>query len=283
MIIGLDAGNWWIKMFGPFGAKMLSSFLGEYRDLYMKKLGPQDIVFEYKGRKGFAGELAQNESEFAGTVMGTSKAHDDMVIRVLLGLHQYSLIETNYHIVVGSPIKTHTDAEKEKIKQLLLGEHEFTVNHVSKMIRIHGVEVAPEGIAAYWSSPRKGLVRIIDFGSGTVNCGTLKNGVYIERESFTIEFGMNTNINQDAHMMARAVAAECLKKWKRTDACLLVGGSADKMLEPMKSYFYNATVLRPMVANDTGGSLLHPVYANAVAFYNIGEKVYANVVQAESN
>lgn len=239
------------------------------------------MIYEYNGVKGFAGTLAERESEFGGSMLGDNKAHPDMLIRVLIATHRYALTDDEtFNIIVGQPITNHTDAYKNKMKEMLLGEHVFTINNVTKKLTINRVEVAAEGASAYWSAPKKGKVRIIDAGSGTVNIATIDNGMYIDKESDTLPFGLNTNISNDLDAFARRVAIACLKKWNRNDEVYTVGGNASGLLVPLLYHFPNAKTLSPML-NDGSGKvkLLPPIYANAVAFYKIAEKVFQDVVQ----
>lgn len=69
MIIGIDAGNYETKVCGPFGVKKFYSDIGEYRERNLKSsFGPDDMVWECEGKKGFAGSLARYESEFGGGI-----------------------------------------------------------------------------------------------------------------------------------------------------------------------------------------------------------------------
>lgn len=279
-IVGLDPGNYMVKVFGARGPDEFLSELGEYRELKLvSNFLPDDMVYEYKGVKGFAGTLAKRESEFSGSMMGASKLHDDMLIRVLLALHRYSRErESRFNIVVGQPIINHDANQKEGIKKLLKGTHEFTLNGVQKTLIIENVEVAAEGASAYWSNPKRGKVRIIDAGSGTVNIATVENGMYIDKESDTLPFGLNTNISNDKNAFCRRVAIHCLKKWKRNDEVYLVGGDAEGLLVSMLYHFPNCQVLKPVAEINGQLTLLKPSFANAVAFYNIAKKVYGNGV-----
>lgn len=277
-IIGIDAGNNRVKVFGERGEDIFLSDLGEYRDLKLtNKMMKDDMIYEYNGVKGFAGTLAQRESEFGGSMMGTNKAHTDMLIRVLIALHRYSQAqETNFNIIIGQPIINHTESYKNKMRDMLIKEHIFTLNDIEKRIIINRVEIAAEGASAYWSAPKKGKVRIIDAGSGTVNIATIENGMYIDKESDTLNFGLNTNISKDLNAFSRRVAINCLKKWNRNDEVYLVGGNAEGLLVPMLYHFPNAKVLKPVVEENGKTKILPPVFANAVAFYKIAKKVYKN-------
>jgi plasmid segregation protein ParM len=271
MIIGIDAGNHEVKIAGPHGVDRFISILGEYRVRKQRQThGKDDMEFELDGKKGFAGTLALHESEFKRSMMGVTKAHEDVRIRILLALHRYT-DETDFEIVVGQPIDSHTPEEKAKIKQLLSGLREFTVNGVTKTIYINRVEVAAEGASAFWCQPQRGLVRIIDVGSGTVNGATLLDGRYIDRDTFTLTFGMNTNKSSDTESMANAIITEASKKWGRNDTVRIVGGAAHQIAPYLTRHFERANVFTPII----GDRIIEPVFANAIGFYEIARRVYA--------
>lgn len=271
MILGLDAGNHSVKAVGPRGPLRFLSCLGEYRERRLQAVhGPDDMVWEYAGRRGFAGSLAVHESEFAGSIMGDSKVHGDLLIRVLLALHRCG--GNHYRLVVGQPISQHGEAEKQRIRGLLLGPHEITVNGVTRQVVIEDVQVAAEGGAAFWAAPRRGLVRIIDVGAGTVNGATLLDGRYIDRDSWTLRYGRESTVTRDPWAMARGIATEALKRWRHSDLVLLAGGAAEEMLEPLADHFDRLEILRPHLA----GQPLHPVWANAVGFWRIAQEVYSH-------
>lgn len=280
-ILGIDAGNNQVKVFDGKTTDIFLSYLGEYRELKLSgMISKDDMIYEYGGVKGFAGTLAKRESEFGGAMLGSNKAHPDVLIRVLLALHRATdKQEESFNIITGQPIINHTDKYKKEIKDMLLGEHTFTLNNETKKLTINRVEIAAEGASAYWSAPKEGKVRIIDVGSGTVNLATIDSGVYIDKECDTLPFGMNTNISSDVSALVRKIAIQCLKKWKRNDQVYLAGGAAVSLNVEMLYHFPQSKALRPAVQIGSKVSLLDPVYANAVAFYNIGKKVYGNVVQ----
>lgn len=287
-IVGIDGGNNAVKVFGEMGEMMFSSSLGEYRERKLKdSFTKDDMIFEFRGKKGFAGTLAEYESEFSASMIGDSKAHEELLIRVLLALHRYSE-DTDFKIVVGQPISKHTDKEKQKMKNMLEGSHEFTLNDSTKTINIHEVAIAAEGGSAFWANPKRGKIRILDFGSGTVNAATLIDGRYVDRDSFTLKYGLNTINSTDFASMSRAVSVQALRKWDNDDEVFLVGGGADMMLTHILEYFPQAQLMKPKVevadttvkimgATAMKTTFLSPIYANAVGFYNIGKKVFKDV------
>lgn len=262
MILGIDAGGSQVKVAGALGNQRFPSDIGEHHDLKLTNtLRPNDFIFEYEGRKGFAGQLAQDESEGAESRKGDTKAHEDAKLRVLLAIHRYAN-DLEHQIVVGQPIRTHTKEEKQKIKDMLQGRHEMTVNDVRKVFVIRRVEVAAEGAAVGLLLP-PGKRRIIDIGSGTVNYGTVSERRFIDRDSFTEVIGVETT-RLEPSMYARLVCLKAQnKKWGAEDEVTLCGGSAERLLPYVKQYFPHAELYPD------------PIFANAAAFYGIARKLYA--------
>jgi plasmid segregation protein ParM len=263
IIAGIDAGNYAVKVASPYGLDTFPSAIGEYRERNLVNTHGDDIVFEYGGRKGFAGTLAELESEFGGAIMGDSKAHDDAKLRVLIALHRIATSDSeSFKIVVGQPISKHTPAEKNAIRGMLIGRHEIAVNDQRKLIEIADVKVSAEGGAAFWSVPREGIVRIVDVGSATVNCASLRNYRFVDRESFTLPFGMNTVRTHDFGELARGIATHTSKKWHPQDFVLLVGGVARELTPYLRKYYPQATPHE------------NPRFANALGFQAIARAVY---------
>lgn len=274
MILGIDAGNRKTKIVTEKGAYMFESTIGEYRERKLvERFGDDDMVFEYEERKGFAGTLARYESEFGGSRKGDSKAHEEAKLRILLAIHRHSNDIVN-DIVVGQPISTHSESEKVKIQDMLKGTHFLKVDYgngfLEKKIIIRRVLVAAEGCSAILCRPQQGLVRLIDVGSGTVNFGTINDMRFIDRDSFTERFGLETNKTKDMEAIARKIANVALDKWHENDKVLLIGGGAIPLFEHLKTYFPNCELLKPIHNNQE----LSPAFANAVAFYRIGEMLY---------
>jgi len=271
MIVGVDGGNNEVKVAGSLGLDKFCAAIGEYQERNLENNHGDGMVWEYNGRKGFAGTLALIESDFGGSIMGETKAHEDAKIRILLALHRYSNSNV-YEIVVGQPISRHTREEKQKIKRMLMGRHTLTVNGVTKTFTISKCEVAAEGASALLSTPMNGLNRIIDVGSATVNCATLLDMKYVNRDSETLPFGFNTIRNKNFSELARGIYSHMSKRWKKDDDVFLVGGIAEHLLEPIRTYFPYAKVLHPML-NDKH---YPPIYANCIGFFNIGRALYGS-------
>ena len=269
MLLGIDAGNARVKVAGPSGAIDFDAALGEWRQRNLVNThGTDDMEVDYAGKRYFAGSLARCESEFGGTMMGDSKAHEEARIRVLLAIARYEVSECQ--IVTGQPIGRHSEGEKERIVSLLRGAHSITVNGRRHRIAITAVKVAAEGAAAFWAAPQAGMVRIVDIGSGTVNCATIYYHRYVDRDSFTLPYGFDSTKSSDRGAMADGIARELLKKWQRGDRVYLVGGGALDIAPHLQRHFRAAEVLRPSLH----GKQLHPVYANSIGYYHLARGLY---------
>jgi plasmid segregation protein ParM len=85
MRLGIDAGNYKVKIAGERGVIDFISAIGEARQINLQQIhGQDDMYFQYEGETGFAGSLALYESEFGGSLMGETKAHTDTKLRVLI-------------------------------------------------------------------------------------------------------------------------------------------------------------------------------------------------------
>lgn len=282
LILGIDAGNNEAKVAGLYGVDTSKTAIcGWFERDVEETFGDDDTEFEIDGRKGFAGSIAIEEDEFGGgSMFGDTKAHDDTKIRVLLAVNRYIKKycpkEYSVRVVVGQPIKTHKESEKQKIKDMLQGHHNFVVNGEQVSYHIEAVEVATEGGGAFWSQPGMGLVRILDIGSGTVNAITVKDKKIINNSSNTFNFGAETIKNKsDLVGMARGIIQNTSKlKWHKDDLVYICGGIADQIVMNMQNHFKNIVVLNPLLQYKGGVMVLHPVYSNAIGFYNIAKGVF---------
>ncbi|PLR99630.1 ParM/StbA family protein [Bacillus sp. T33-2] len=275
MKLGIDAGNHRVKICGDYGLMEFISAIGESREINLQQIhGHDDMIFEYQGERGFAGSLALYESEFGGSIMGDTKAHTDTLLRVLIGIHRYITVnkvdETVFDIVIGQPISRHSNEEKNKMKKIIKGKHTISINGIEKTFIINKVEVAAEGVSAFWSNQQPGMVRILDVGSGTVNFSTVYEGKYIDKDSSTLPFGVNTNKTNSLQSLARGIATHTLKKWKSDDKTFVAGGIAEGILPYLKNYFSNIEVLYPIYKEE----YVNPIFANAIAFYIVAVNIY---------
>lgn len=275
MLLGVDGGNYETKIVTPNGAYKFRSCLGEYREFNVDKgeLSTDDLIFEYQGIKGFAGTLAENEALFLREMAGDTKAHEDALLRILIAVHRFAE-GLEHDIIVGQPIKKHK-AEKEQIIEMIKGKHTITVNGKTKTFTIRNVSVAPEGAGAYWAY--RGLekkIRIIDVGSGTVNCATIREGRFIDRDSFTLIFGANSEDQYEVERLAEAIIASSSKRWAKTDYVRVCGGITEVITPLLAKYFTNIQMIKPVIRKDNLFTEIHPVFTNAVGFYELAKDCY---------
>ncbi|MBO1515658.1 ParM/StbA family protein [Metabacillus bambusae] len=266
MILGIDAGNYETKISTQEGVHKFRSLLGEWRDRNFNSVYGNDMEYVYQGRMGFAGDIVEHECEFIRERFGDTKAHEDAKLRILLAVHQYSNDKEN-DIVVGQPIKTHTPDQKETIKKMLIGSHKLTVNGETKTFNIRNIDVAPEGAIAYWAY--EGLeqhIRFIDIGSGTINFASVHKGRFVDRDSFTVDYGVNSVKALDFNSLAAAIIAESSKRWKQDDPVRVCGGVAEEVINNLSTHYRNCEVIKPWD--------LHPVYTNAIGCFELARVLY---------
>lgn len=274
MLFGIDPGNHKVKLVNKNGVFSFLSDIGESRERKLvTSYGDDDMVFEYKGRHGFAGSLAKYESEFTASIKGTSKANEDAQLRVLLALHRYSTDRDNA-IIVGQPIISHIEPEKKAIKDMLLGSHTLTVNGVTKTLNITRVEVASECASVGMITPRAEIFHIVDLGGGTLNWATCmfdgQRVRMVDKSSDTALIGADTVKQLDLASIARLLLSRTQSTWQREAEVRVIGGQAEPFAVELKRYYSNAHAFYPVVNNET----VSPSFANAAAFYGLARSVY---------
>lgn len=282
LILGIDAGNYRAKTAGPYGVDSYRTAICDWFPRNIEEdFGEDDAEFTFEGRRGYAGTLASYEDQFGGGAMyGDSKAHEDTLIRVLLAIHRYTSKYcpgfARFDIVAGQPIISHKLGEKRKLADLLRGKHAITVNGATYRYEIGEVGIAAEGSGAFMAAPRKGTYRIIDVGSGTVNCATITDNRHINTASATFNYGVETSGGRDnIDNIARAVIRSTTQlKWRKTDNVLVCGGIASDLLPLLAEHYADIAPLIPQLNAHSGTQIHLPTYANAVGFYEIARLAY---------
>ncbi|MFL0584740.1 ParM/StbA family protein [Solibacillus silvestris] len=282
LILGIDAGNHMAKVMGAFGTDKFRTNICDWFERDVEEtFGPDDMEFEINGRKGYAGTIALYEDEFGnGSMYGDTKAHEDTKIRVLLAINRYlDMYCSNVgrvSVVVGQPIKRHKESEKNKIKEMLIGQHTIKVNGKTRSFYIENIGIAPEGSAAYWSRPQEGLIRIIDAGSGTVNAATIMDNRHVNTASDTFNFGAETvNNKNDYSSLSRGIIRNTTKlKWNKSDKVLICGGISKGIAPYIIEHYPNAEILNPVFKSGNEVKILDAVFANATGFYKIAKGAF---------
>ena len=269
MLLAINSGNWNVKVAWDGGYELFDSCLGDGRKLNLENNYIDEMVVNYAGQHMFAGVLAEYESVFPRRSFGLSKAHDDMKIRTLIAVHRFGKGD-NFDLMVGQPIKRHDEANKEKIKDLLLGVHEIEVNGVKKRFNISSVNVGAEGASVYWTlKDHEPAIRIVDIGSGTINIATIRDGFFIDKESTTLPFGTN-RVEDDVYKLASAVNSALTSVCDVTDKLYLCGGIANYIFPLIHQQYPKAQTIEPEHMVNGKREKVTPEFANAIGLYNLG-------------
>src|SRR5690606_23224156 len=127
----------------------------------------------------------------------------------------------------------HVSEEKNAIKAMLTGYHEYVVNGDHLAISIDDIEVATEGGSVHWINQTKGLVRYIDIGSGTVNAITVLNGKIVNSASNTFNFGTETEKKKSLSAIANGIVRNSRElNWKREDQ-VYISGRETEVIKPL--------------------------------------------------
>ncbi|MCT4593209.1 MAG: ParM/StbA family protein [Anaeromicrobium sp.] len=123
--------------------------------------------------------------------------------------------EVRTNIVTGTPVSDYKNQRKE-IEEFLKGAYKVGMYGSTKSIALENVSVFPEGAGAYFSLVlndkgevvNKELatqkVGMIDIGYKTINLVVFENMKFIDKYSFTVNFGMHQVYNMIYKRLSRA-------------------------------------------------------------------------------
>lgn len=243
--VGADIGKALVKLTTRKGGQIITevfpSIIYPHWDIKLRNHSRRyDFLIDYKGNKYIGGTLGEDEGTVDLFNSDMSKNHDETLIALLTGLTLFN--EKFFNVVFGTPIDLHTDEERNKLLDRIRGMHEITVNGQKHIIGISNVKLGPEGASSFHVNPSNNLVRIIDFGSTTVNYATIKNKRYISKESGTKPYGMMNTKNTSIEHIAHAVVNQLKGIWQKGDEVHLVGGGALEAKPIVEQYFSNVQV-----------------------------------------
>ena len=246
---------------GDFPALRFPSRVGEAVDMNIgEKL---NYLVGYGGEEYFVGEAA--EESFCRREMATaSKIHDEAKLMCLASCGLLAREET-IHLVTGLPYSQHKDTVKASMSTLLKGTHNVAINGKKKTFTIVDVGIVPEGVGSYYvlkkaepSLPKR-MVRILMVGSRTITGITIDHGKYLNRQSFTLDYGCMEADNAQGNVdkqFARKIAADASKRWldykRDTDVVILTGGGLLRMPE-LRDHFTVTMIPKNPVTADVEG------------------------------
>ncbi|MGE4274405.1 MAG: ParM/StbA family protein [Desulfitobacterium sp.] len=280
--IGHDGGRDSHKVDSSTGKQLsVKSIVGKARSRNLVE--DRDYLVEIDSRQWFVGDLAR-ESFFIRQMATESKIHEDTKILFLTSLALAAEPASELVVTTGLPINQHTPETKQKLTELLTGEHSVRINNGSpKLIKITNIGIVPEGAGAYFSELlddngiiknewlSKQLKRVIDIGSRTVNICTIdENNRYLDRDSDTLHYGCLELDNaagknpskEDLEEFARKLAGDINKRLQSyrpaKDVVLLSGGGSLVLGDYLKTYFPISIIVN------------NPVFANAIGYRRMG-------------
>ena len=267
-VISIDNGRNGIKGVSESERIYYPAALGAWRQLRNDRpFHRDDLTVEYEGFTYFAGRVAAEEANDGAHLMLAYKIHKDTKILSLAAAHRLVKDGAQVMLVTGLPISFHNPHDKQKMRELLLGEHQIAVNGRVKSFTIERVEVGAEAATVAWSLGRTRHERfhVVDVGSRTVNFATAINGRWVDRESDSLDYGWET-FRGTEEQFARYTIADLSKVLRPLGPIVLIGGKAESLNDHFKPFHSQIEV--------------HPdaLFANASAFYELG--VIANERQA---
>ena len=287
MILGIDVGNYSLKTSENINIKSLVT--SEENILGSK------IILEYDKQKFVIGE-GNFETEL-------NKSNKDNFLPLLFTGIALSTKETFNQVVCGLPINQYK-SNKDKLEELIANNKmkAIKINGKFREIIISDFKVYPEGIGAYYNLDNKEDVILVDIGGRTTDIAYISNNKH--HSSNTVAVGtlniykqvadiLNSNYSLDTDIQAvdRIMERGILKvdnrevdlrfitgilknnflKIKealdfnfpaRTENIILVGGGAKLFAKAFKKRYENCEIAE------------EPVFANALGFRKVGEKLW---------
>lgn len=267
VIVGLDTGRNEVKAIAKSQQLSFPSAIGIHRELKMEReLAESDMILVYEGKKYYVGSIAEIESHDGTKNFLKSKAHADTKLLGLVAIHRLVQTGDHVHLVICHPIENHKGQDKAKLKEMFIGEHQVTLNGLTKQIIVESVSVTSECACALFAIDGiPTLAHGLDIGSATVNYATWYKGNWVDRLSGTLPYGAeNSNLSVDR--LARKVAIDFSKMVQEVKGNVYLFGGLHEVIAPyLVDYITGHRVI----------SVPDGKFVNAKACYNMGEKLYA--------
>lgn len=264
IIVGADIGKYQAKFYCQGGGFKFRSLISPALDTKNEKLtlSDQRLLVHYKEQEYFVGKLAEDEG--GGIYINSSdisKTDEVTLINLLTGLHR--IPSNHFTIVISNPFNKNSKEERNKLRNLLLGEHEITVNNIRKRIVIERVGINVEAFPAFYTKQFPQNINIMDFGSSTIHCLAIREGDFISSRSYTHEDGMESLTRNDYENISLSLYKKMLHKWDDGDfPVLLIGGGYSKFEEHIRK-LYKEIIIHP-----------DPIFATAMGNYWMGVESY---------
>lgn len=278
----IDCGREDIKGVTEFNGELktvyIPSVVGEYRIRDISEGGDYEVEISTIGKR-FVGSLAINESKNNTRMRTSTKIHEETKILVLTAIHQLYHSPGRIRLITGLPVRQHKQVIKERLKKLISGNYSVTVNGIKKNIVIDDeMLIGIEGAGAYFSEVFREhpelfeqKCRVLDIGSRTINGLVIdKEGVFIDRDSFTENFGCSDITNDeeitsdDKMSFVRRILGATSSHWisgKHNEPLLLSGGGVRLLSDELKEVFPEALFVG------------EPIFSNAIGWLEMAKRI----------
>lgn len=272
LTVGADIGKYRTKIKWKGGVQGHLSKIATYREIKDNvKLDDNHVIVEFNKQKYLAADLAEREGQ---NYLNSPDIHKSNLITLLnLMIELGRLPDINFNVIIGNPFGINVQSERERLKNLIIGTKEFNINGKDFRINIHNVGVAPEGLAAWYSSSFPDDVNIWDFGSSTIHAIAVRKKKFVDKRSHTFDLGFETLIDDNYDGLMQSLFSQMEKKWNDGDKKIIcIGGKAPEMYRYVTDRYPNSN------------AVMHNSheYANAIGLHEMGVAAYERTNQSTS-
>jgi len=278
-IISADMGRSESKFFSLGKKLKFKSIIGDWHERNLSSGGNYDVKIDFGNgfEKYFIGDLAVSESYLPRSMATESKIHEESKILFICGT-SLLIQEPDIIISTGLPVNLFKPSIRDELVNLLQGDYivEFE-NCKPKQIHIDQISVSPEGAGTYFYELKKnpelkqGKVRILNFGSRTINYLCIESGNFINRSSGTLNYGsiLLNNSNMSPKEYCRRILGDLSVKWNDYDEneTVLMSGGGIINLQPFIQKHFKKTIISD-----------EPIFSDCLGLHEIATTKYGKLV-----
>lgn len=260
-----------------------SHYLLETFEKYENDEAMRSYIVEYEGVI-YLTNLRTEQSEYMSTGNTKSKANEYFILSTLIAVAKFGY-DINY-LVTSIPLKYIHSEDVEKIKDMLIGEHEIKIDKKDYKFEIRDVEVTAEAQSALLHLLPEGTTTLLEIGSRTIGYATnhlefdeegyIKVLYNIPQKSDTIEQAgvVISNLKESDYIpYCSNIYARMSSMSKITEDDSIVAFGGGVLLQGIKSglqkFFNNITF-----AED-------PLYAQVKGMLIIGEDKFSHLTEED--
>ena len=262
-----------------------SHYLLETYEKYEDDEAMRSYIVEYNGVI-YLTNLRTEQSNFDISGNTKSKASEYFIISTLIAIAKFGF-DINY-LVTSIPLKYVHTKEEDRIKELLIGEHEIKIDNKEYKFEIREVEIQAEAQSAILYLLPEGKTTILELGSRTAGYATnivrfdkegyLESIVHIPQQSDTLEQEgvLISNLTQEDFIpYCSNIFSKMSSKSKITedDNIVVIGGGVliEGIRTGLQKYFNNITF-------DSD-----PLYAQVRGMLIVGEDKFSHLIEDDEN